>query len=181
MSTVLTFNNISPTYVLRRQSLDLPLMSIDECLEKALLLTPPTGPPLRPTSKPGHNFNAQFEHACASRGIAREFIYHVVAPHRYDVELRMEGTVIDRIGPYASHKDAKEEMCKKHLTTAQAMPDMKDLLAAPADIDAKRWINLVCGTSLCSRTCNLPGRRTNSLFIPRIHAKAPDPVSRVRV
>ncbi|KAI5359372.1 putative double-stranded RNA-binding domain-containing protein [Septoria linicola] len=128
------------------------LMSMDD-FEKANPYTPPpprrTAPPLRTTSKHGQ-FSSQFHLACDARGIVRDFVFHMVAQHCYDVELRLNGKFLDRIGQYASHKDAREEICKKHLATVEAMPNQKKRKVSdaayhpvPAGIDDELWVNLV--------------------------------------
>lgn len=130
------------------------LMSMDE-FEKANPYTPPpprrTAPPLRTTSKHGQ-FSSQFHLACDARGIIRDFVFHMVAQHCYDVELRLNGKFLDRIGQYASHKDAREEICKKHLATVEAMPNQKKRKVSdaayhpvPAGIDDELWVNLIYG------------------------------------
>lgn len=135
----------------------LQLMSMDQ-FEKEHPFTPPpprrTINPLRTTSKNGQ-FAAEFQLACDARGIPRDFVYYTVAQGCFDVELKLDGDVVDRIGQYASKKDAKEEICKKHLATVEHMPNLKkrkaselDCLPPPAGLGDEPWVNLVHGNFL---------------------------------
>lgn len=120
--------------------------------------TPPlprrTANPLRATSKNGQN-TAEFHMACDARGVLCDFVFHTVAQGCFDVELRLGGEYVDRIGQYASKKDAKEEICKKHLATVEAMPNFKKrkvndtahCLSAPAGLDEELWVNLIYGNA----------------------------------
>ncbi|CAK1356803.1 hypothetical protein CB0940_11991 [Cercospora beticola] len=131
---------------------NLDLMSMDE-FEKANPYTPPpprrTANPLRASTKHGE-FTTAFNLACDARGIARDFAYFEVAIQCFEVELKLNGKLVDRIGPYASHKDGKEEMCKKHLPTVEAMPNQKKrkvsdvaFTPVPAGLEDEPWINLI--------------------------------------
>lgn len=144
------------------------LMSIEE-FQKENPFTPPpprrTMNPLRTNSKNGQ-FAAEFQWACDARGIPRDFVYHTVAQGCFDVELRLNGDYVDRIGQYASKKDAKEEICKKHLATVELITNSKKrkvtevdcLSTAPAGFDDELWVNLLYGNFLCvdqTYTCML--------------------------
>jgi hypothetical protein len=147
--------NVAPRYDLGSYA-DKPmqLMSMDE-FEKEHPFTPPlprrTVNPLRTTSKYGQHVE-KFHWACDARGILRDFVFHPVAQGCFDVELWLGGKYVDRIGQYASKRDAKEEICKKHLATVEVMPNLKkrkvddvDCLSAPARLDEEPWVNLIYG------------------------------------
>lgn len=132
------------------------LMSMDD-FDMANPYTPPVPRPttvlLKSDSRKG-DFAAAFNIACQAHNIVPEFSFFPVVLHGHDVELKLDGEIIDRIGPYASHKDAKEEICKKHLSTVEAMPNRKKrksstdtLLPPPPGLDDERWVNILQGES----------------------------------
>ncbi|EMF16178.1 uncharacterized protein SEPMUDRAFT_147814 [Sphaerulina musiva SO2202] len=146
--------NVTPGYDFG--SLDdkpMDLMTLEQ-FELENPYTPPlprrTANPLRTTSKNGQH-TAEFHMACDARGVLCDFVFHTVAQGCFDVELRLGGEYVDRIGQYASKKDAKEEICKKHLATVEAMPNFKKrkandtahCLSAPAGLDEELWVNLI--------------------------------------
>lgn len=138
----------------------LDLMTMEE-FELEHPYTPPPPPPPRRTTEPlrstsqNGKFTGEFQLACDARGIKHDFSYHTIAQGCFEVELRLNGEFVDRIGqdePYASKKDAKEEICKKHLATVELMPNLKkrkateaDCLPLPAGIDDELWVNLIHG------------------------------------
>lgn len=162
---------------------DLDLMSMDE-FEKANPYTPPpprrTANPLRATTKHGE-FTTAFNLACDARGIVRDFAYFEVAIQCFEVELKLNGKFVDRIGPYASHKDGKEEMCKKHLPTVEAMPNQKKrkvsdvaFTPVPAGLEDEPWINLIY------RKCLVQGIINHILIHRRVPSKESTAFSRLR-
>ena len=180
--------NVAPNHDLGTFSCNtdqpLELMSMDQ-FEKEHPFTPPpprrTTNPLRTTSKNGQ-FAAEFQLACDARGIPRDFVYYTVAQGCFDVELKLDGDFVDRIGQYASKKDAKEEICKKHLATVELMPNLKkrkaselDCLPPPAGLGDEPWVNLVHG--------NFPHRALTYMWpltSSRVHSEASAPSSRIR-
>ncbi|KAM3425672.1 hypothetical protein BST61_g7614 [Cercospora zeina] len=153
MAADMDMENVPPGHAFRSfGGAGLDLMSMDD-FERANPYTPPlpkaTKNPLRAATKHGE-FSSAFNMACDARGIIRDFAYFEVAQHCYEVELKLNGSLVDRIGRYASHRDAKEEMCKKHLPTVEAMPNQKKRQVSgaaatpvPAGLEDERWINLV--------------------------------------
>lgn len=53
-----------------------------------------------------------FNTECQRRGLTHEFRFDEVAKGCFDVTLFVDGQKIDRVGPYANHRDAKEAMCR---------------------------------------------------------------------
>lgn len=99
---------------------NLNLMSI-EAWEKENPYSPPATKPMSPPAsditparlernkgKDTQTFNTE----CQRRGLTHEFRFDEVAKGCFDVTLFVEGQKFDRAGPYASHRDAKEAMCR---------------------------------------------------------------------
>jgi hypothetical protein len=112
-----------------------------------------TAVPLRTDSVNGQ-YTAMFVQACQAKRVTWEWSFYQVSPGCFDVQLKINGDVVDRIGQYASHKDAKEEICKKHISAVQAMPDPatkkrkssgNELLTEVSGLDEENWVGIVNG------------------------------------
>lgn len=144
----------------------LDIVTIED-YEKANPTPPPaeklprrTSQPIRVSSKGEHT--GAFVQACQARGVTWEFNCFTVADGCFDIVLKLNGQKVDRIGQYASHKDAKEAICEKFLPTVLAMPNLKKRksIESPAaatlpGINDEKWVNILIRT-YCITLRDLP-------------------------
>lgn len=100
-----------------------------------------------------------FNTECQRRGLTHEFRFDEVAKGCFDCTLFVEGQQFDRVGPYASKKDAKEAMCRlalgkmselgfKNLNPSgnskkRKSSDLQSKPSAPDGLEDENWIHII--------------------------------------
>jgi hypothetical protein len=131
----------------------------DFALANPYVPPPPRGPtskiqPLRLQENDGR-YATLFNTACQAKGLTPEFIFHEPSQGAFVVTLRVDNQMLDQLGPYATKKDAKEDICRLAIDKVDVMQSRKrdknslvdtiGFAAVPGDLGEENWTGTLTG------------------------------------